>query len=106
MKVSELVAKVRQGQPKVLGKLPDTRAARLVQGVLAQLAQEIQGMTSGKLAVVGLGRFVVREVASKKVPTEKRKRVVFHPAKVRAKGAGAAKGRGKARKGGGKNAAA
>ncbi len=66
MKAIEIVESIKQSNPKLLGKMPEQRAASLVQAVLAELGKQLDAVDTGVLKVQGLGNFRIRQVEREK----------------------------------------
>ena len=80
-----LVERIKAINPKVLGKMPDKRAAVIVRHAMRALATEINETEEGRLRVLGLGSVAIRQVELEKDgQTTTVKRVVLNPAKPKA----------------------
>lgn len=85
VKAEALVERIKAQNPKLLGKMPDQRAANLVRSTLRALAAEINDTEEGRLRVAGLGGVAIRQVEREKDgTTEKVKRVILRPAQPKA----------------------
>lgn len=85
VKAEALVERIKAQNPKLLGKMPDQRAAHLVRSTLRALAAELNGTDEGRLRVAGLGGVAIRQVERQKDgATEKVKRVILRPAQPKA----------------------
>lgn len=62
MKPIDIVQRIRNHQPEVLGKMPDARAAALTRAVLKEMAQIISETREGQLKFPGFGTLSVRQV--------------------------------------------
>ena len=81
MRPIELVEILREETPKLLGDMPDKRAARIIRGALAILALKIDATDEGVVKVPGFGNFRIRHIEQEKDgQTVKIKRVIFKPA--------------------------
>jgi nucleoid DNA-binding protein len=78
MKLRELIQKISEEKPEVLGKVPQGKALAIVKEVLAEIRREIEARKEGKISVPGLGIFIISiiEKEGKEV-----KRIIFKPAK-------------------------
>ena len=66
MKAIEIVESIKQSNPKLLGKMPEKRAATLVQSVLAELGKQLDAVDNGVVKVQGLGNFRIKQVEREK----------------------------------------
>ncbi|MDN5941008.1 MAG: hypothetical protein L0H94_03905 [Nitrospira sp.] len=86
LKLTELVERIKEKKPNALGKMPEKKAAVLIQAALAELGRRIAAAEVGVVKVPGMGRFqgrmVEREKDGKKVNV---KRIVFLAAKPKSK---------------------
>ena len=85
MKIVELVTSARAANHEAFGNVSEARATAIVRAVFHELAQSIDAVESGNLPVVGLGRFVVKQVAVKKGDTKASERRVLFRTVIRAK---------------------
>lgn len=83
MKPTEIVAHLRQHDPKVLGDVNDKRAEQILRAAFTLIRENVSATAEGNVNVPTLGRFMAREVVRKDagVDAPKLKRVVFFPAK-------------------------
>lgn len=66
MKVNELINKVKEADPYLLGNKPQEKmAANLLRTAFAVIRKEIEETDSGIVAIAGLGRFNVKNVERK-----------------------------------------
>jgi hypothetical protein len=86
LKPTDLVELVKEKKPNALAKVPEKKAAVLIQTALAELGRHIEAAEIGVVKVPGMGRFqsrmVEREKDGKKVNV---KRIVFLAAKPKSK---------------------
>jgi hypothetical protein len=86
LKPTELVERIKEKKPKILGTVPEKKAIVLIQMALAELGRHIAAAEVGVVRVPGMGRFqsrmVEREKDGKKVNL---KRIVFMVAKPKSK---------------------
>ena len=88
MKIRETVSQVMAENEKSFQDIPESRAAKLVQLTLQQIAKQVQDTDEGRVSIQGLGVFVIKNVEREKDGVKSTvKRVSF-----RAKGAGAGSG--------------
>lgn len=96
MKPTELVELIKEKRPNLLGKMPEKRAAALIQVALAELGKHIAEAEEGVMRVPGMGAFrsrmVEREKDGKNVSV---KRIIFHAAKPKNKDKSKKKGKDK-----------
>ena len=76
MKVLELVQSARAEDEAVFDGTPDNRSAKIVAAALRDLGRRLEETDEGRVAIPGLGSFVVREAEA----GERDKRIVFRPA--------------------------
>ena len=86
LKPTDLVELIKEKMPNALGKMPEKKAAVLIQTALAELGRHVEDAQVGVVNVPGMGRFqsrmVEREKDGKKVNV---KRIVFMAAKPKSK---------------------
>jgi len=86
MKPNEIVELIKKSNPKVLGSLPEAKAAGLIRVALAQLGQHIVALNEGAVNVPGLGNFKIKQVEREKEGQKKTVKVVaFSAAKQKTK---------------------
>ncbi len=86
MKSLEIVELIKQANPKLLGKMPDAKAAKIIAAALRAVHKEISSAEEGVLKVAGLGSFKTRQVEREKDGTKVTvKKVNFSAAKIKAK---------------------
>ncbi len=86
MKAIEIVELIKQENPKVLGKMPDEKAAKIISAALRQISKQLDQATEGSVKVMGLGAFSVRQVEREKEGQAVTvKKVSFRAAKLKAK---------------------
>ena len=86
MKPIEVVKLIRKSKPKLLGQMPDERAAKIIFAALVEIRKEVESTNEGMLRVGGLGRFNVRNPKPKEGQDEQpKKRIFFRPAKPKQK---------------------
>jgi nucleoid DNA-binding protein len=78
MKLRELIQKISEEKPEVLGKVPQGKALAIVKEVLAEIKREIEARKEGKISVPGMGIFII---SSKEKEGKEIKRIIFRPAK-------------------------
>lgn len=61
MKITEIVAKLRDEEPKLVKGFPEKRVIKILRSVLEHIADEIDKTDEGKVVVPGLGSFTVRK---------------------------------------------
>lgn len=62
----ELVELIKRSNPRVLGKVPDKRAAAIIRAAMQGLVAKIKATDEGEVKVPGLGRFVVKRTEREK----------------------------------------
>jgi hypothetical protein len=82
MKLRELIQKISEEKPEVLGKVPQGKALVIVREVLAEIKREIEATEEGKISVPGMGTFII---SSKEKEGKEIKRIIFRPAKKKSK---------------------
>ncbi|MDD5271541.1 MAG: hypothetical protein PHU14_02360 [Methylovulum sp.] len=88
MKSLEIVERIKQTNPKLLGKMPDAKAAKIIAAALRAVHKEIGAAEEGALKVAGLGTFKTRQVEREKDGQKSTvKKVGFTAAKIKAKAA-------------------
>lgn len=86
MKAIEIVELIKQSNPKVLGKMPDKRAAMLVQAVLAEFTKQLDAVDDGVVKVSGFGNFRIKQVEQEKDGNKVSvKKISFRTVKPKAK---------------------
>lgn len=86
MNIKQLIRDAKADAPLLLGKIPETRAARLAREILALIRAEIAVTDEGEVRVPGLGVFKIRQVeVTRNGEPKTRKRVVLALAKPRPK---------------------
>lgn len=86
MKSNEIVELIKQSNPKVLGKLPDAKAAKIVAATLREISKQISTAEEGTVKIAGLGAFKVRQVEKEKDGQKVAVRKInFSAAKLKAK---------------------
>lgn len=80
IKPIEIIQKIRQTNPEVIGKVPDPRAAAILRAAFADIAKSVLATVEGEVQIPGLGRFVIKQI-QREVDGESNtiKRVVFLP---------------------------
>jgi len=78
MNLKELIRKISEEKPEVLGKVPQGKALTIVKEVLAEIKKEIEARKEGKISVPGMGTFII---LSKEKEGKEVKRIIFRPAK-------------------------
>jgi nucleoid DNA-binding protein len=78
MNLKELIQKISEEKPEVLGKVPQGKALAIVREVLAEIKREIEATEEGKISVPGMGTFII---SSKEKEGKEIKRIIFRPAK-------------------------
>lgn len=87
MKTTEIVALVKQANPKLLGKTADAKAAKIIASAFAEVSKQLNDAPDGKVIVPSLGIFKVKQVERQKDgQTVKGKKVSFRASKLKAKG--------------------
>ena len=82
MKPIEIVELVKQSNPKLLGKMPEAKAAKLIAAALKQISKQLEATDEGQLKVGPLGVFGIRKVEREKEGQKKSvKKIVFRIAK-------------------------
>jgi hypothetical protein len=85
MKIRETVSQVMSENEKSFQDIPESRASKLVQLTLQQIAKQVQETDEGRVSIQGLGVFIIKNVEREKDGVKSTvKRVSF-----RVKGAGA-----------------
>lgn len=80
MKPTEIVEKLQQNDPELLGKIPPRKAAGIIRAAFEQLVIELQNTDEGKVTVPKLGNFIVRQVDTEKNGEKAQvKRIIFRP---------------------------
>lgn len=86
MKALEIVELIKQSNPKLLGKTPDARAAKIITAALSQIGQQLNATTEGPLKIPSLGVFAIKQVEREKDgQTVTVKKVSFRSPKPKAK---------------------
>ena len=78
MKLRELIQKISEEKPEVLGKVPQGKALTIVKEVLAEIKKEIEARKEDKISVPGMGIFII---SSKEKEGKEVRRIIFRPAK-------------------------
>lgn len=66
MKPIEIIERIKKENPKLLGNIPEQRAARIVLAALAELGRQIDAMEEGVLRVPGFGNFRMQQIEREK----------------------------------------
>ncbi len=66
MKTAEIVKAIREQSPKLLGKMPDKKVAQIINAALKQIQEEVSTASAGRVAVPGLGVFVLKTIEREK----------------------------------------
>jgi nucleoid DNA-binding protein len=74
MKLRELIQKISEEKPEVLGKVPQRKALAIVREVLAEIKKEIEDTEEGKIFVPGMGTFII---LSREKEGNEIKRIIF-----------------------------
>lgn len=61
MKIEELIGRVNKKKPAVLKDIPEKKATALIRAVLGCVGDAIDEIDEGKVAIVTLGNFRVRQ---------------------------------------------
>ncbi|MDD5275251.1 MAG: hypothetical protein PHR16_04130 [Methylovulum sp.] len=86
MKPIEIVELIKQETPKVLGKTPDERTAKIIFAALRQISKQLDQTTEGNVKIPGLGVFNIRQVEREKEgQSVSTKKISFRAAKLKAK---------------------
>ena len=86
MKPIEIVELIKISKPKLLGKMPDARAAKIIRAALVQLGKHIDAENEGVVKVPGFGNFKIRQVEREKGGQKKTvKAIAFRAAKKKIK---------------------
>lgn len=86
MKAIEIVELIKQENPKVLGKTPDEKTAKIISAALRQISKQLDQATEGNVKIPGLGAFSIRQVEREKEgQTVAIKKISFRAAKLKAK---------------------
>lgn len=86
MTPTELVELIKEKSPKLLGKMPEKRAAALIRIALAELGRHIAAAEEGVVKVQGMGNFRSRMVEKEQDgKTVSVKRTIFLAAKPKNK---------------------
>jgi nucleoid DNA-binding protein len=84
MKPIEIVERVRQDKPAVLGNMPDKKVAGIVRQALIQLGKQINALEEGVVTIPGFGSFRVRQVEKEKEGQKLTvRKIIFRPAQSR-----------------------
>jgi hypothetical protein len=84
MKSTEIVELIKQSNPKILGKLPDAKVAKIVAATLREISKQVSSAEDGTLKVAGLGSFKIRQVEREKDGQKKTvKKVSFNSVKAK-----------------------
>jgi len=78
MNLKELIQRVSEEKPEVLGKVSQGKALTIVKEVLAEIKREIEATEEGKISVPGLGTFIISSIEKE---GKEIKRIIFRPAK-------------------------
>uniref|UniRef100_A0A7V5XHR1 HU family DNA-binding protein n=1 Tax=Thermodesulfobacterium geofontis TaxID=1295609 RepID=A0A7V5XHR1_9BACT len=78
MKLREIVQRISEEKPDILGRVPQGKALTIVREVLGELKKEIEATEEGKIVIPGVGTFVISSIEKK---GKKIKRIVFRSAK-------------------------
>jgi len=78
MNLKELIQRVSEEKPEVLGKVSQGKALTIVKEVLAEIKREIEATEEGKISVPGLGTFIISSIEKE---GKKIKKIIFRPAK-------------------------
>lgn len=108
MKIEEIYAAAKAGNPKLFEKVSDPIATRIVKTVLKEILTQVHATRDGKVEVAGFGKFSVKAVDAKEAAEGKeakaeKLRIRFRPSGLAAKNGEAKAGKkaGKAAKGAG-----
>jgi len=86
MKPIELVELIKEKRPNLLGKMPEKKAAAVIQAALGELGRHIAAAEEGAVRVPGMGTFRIRMVEMEKDGEDVTvKRIVFLAAKPKSK---------------------
>ena len=86
MKPTEIAALIKEANPKLLGKTPDAKVAKIVAATLREVSKQIRATETGVVKVVGLGAFNVRQVEREKNGVKAAvKKIGFRTVKPKAK---------------------
>ena len=66
MKTAEIVKAIREQSPKLLGNIPDKKVAQIINVALKQIQEEVITASAGRVAVPGLGVFVLKTIEREK----------------------------------------
>jgi len=62
MKVAELVKAASAANARVFEKTDEKTATAIATALIAEIGEQVDAMNEGRLAIAGLGTFVVRQV--------------------------------------------
>jgi len=83
MKANEIIEAIKQTNPKILGKMADKKAAKIVTAAFQEINKHL-GTAEGAVKVPGLGTFKVRELERNKEGQQvKVKKTSFRAAKIK-----------------------
>ena len=66
MKIRETVSQVMAENEKAFQDIPESRASKLVQLTLQQIAKQVQETDEGRVGIQGLGVFIIKNVEREK----------------------------------------
>jgi nucleoid DNA-binding protein len=85
MKTTEIVELIKQSNPKLLGKMPDAKMAKIIAAILREIGKQVSATESGDVKIAGLGTFKVRQVEREKDGnTVSVKKIAFRSVKLKA----------------------
>lgn len=86
VKLADLINTAKSENAAAFGKINEKRAAAIVRAVLAQASQEIKNTEEGSIALLGLGRFTVKQIqVGKEGQKVVKRRVTFQAAAAKQK---------------------
>jgi hypothetical protein len=78
MKIVDLVTAAKTANPSAFGNVSDARATAIVRAVFGEIAWTVDSIDTGDVSVVGLGKFVAKNVPVNKAGTQTtERRVIF-----------------------------
>lgn len=66
MKLIEIVEQIKETNPKILGKLTDAKAAKILSAAFAEISKQLDATDDGAVKVPALGAFAVKQVEREK----------------------------------------
>jgi hypothetical protein len=80
MKVAELVKAATTANPRVFEKVDEKTATAVATAIVTEIGEQIDALKEGRLAISGLGNFVIKQVDGTTAGTKQKRVLLRRPA--------------------------